>query len=270
MRHYYQHFLLVALFLPSLLLSRNVIGEPISIVCHEFAPFSFVDKQGKITGALVEIARLACAEWPDGCDIKLLPNRRAKQLFHSGEINGHFLGWNPQRAEQMWFSLPLLDTEYGFYTLPSTPLNSLSQAAGKEIAVFMPSNTYYSLKTLDNDLQNNDLPPMKISPFTAGNIQPLKMLLKRRFDAYYVNKAVGAYYAEQMGYEDLHYISSNETVQYFLAFKKDFNDKETIEAFNQILYKLMQEGAFNQLFEKWRVSPSSIEPSQFDRLSIPF
>lgn len=262
--------LLSALILvPNLLFTPFLSAAPMSIVCHEFAPFSFIDKQGETTGVLVEMARIACNQWPEGCDIKLLPNRRAKQVFHSGAANGHFLGWNPQRAEQMWFSIPLLDTEYGFYSLPTSPIHALNQTAGKEVGVFMPSNTYYSLKTIDNELQDQGLPPMKIRPFTAGNLQPIKMLIKQRFDAYFVNKAVGAYYAKQLGYSDLHYISSHKTVQYFLAFKKDHNAKQTVLEFNRLLLNLMEQGAFNELFKQWQVSPATIDPKQFDRLSIP-
>lgn len=254
----------------SLFFSAASLPAPLKIVCHEFAPFSFIDDKSRTTGVLVEMIRIACKEWPEGCEIDLLPNRRAKQLFHSGKANGHFLGWNPQRAQEMWFSLPLIDTEYGFYTLPESRLSQVEQAAGKTIAVFMPSNTYYALKTLEHTLTSQGLAPLQIRPYTAGNNQPLKMLIRKRFDAYYVNKAVGAYYAQQLGYKDLAYLSASETIRYFLAFKKESNDKNQIKQFNQLLFKLKREGRFDGLYQKWNVSPSQVSPSEFEQLSIPF
>ncbi len=262
--------ILACCFTLSLLISSGSLAAPLKIVCHEFAPFSFINAEGKTTGVLVEMIRTACKEWPEGCEIDLLPNRRAKQLFHSGKANGHFLGWNPQRAQEMWFSVPLIDTEYGFYTLPEFKLSQVEQAAGKTIAVFMPSNTYYALKALEQKLINQGLSPLKIRPFTAGNSQPLKMLIRERFDAYYVNKAVGAYYAQQLGYKDLAYLPASETIRYFLAFKKESNDKSQIKQFNQLLFKLKREGKFDRLYQKWNVSPSQVSPSEFEQLSIPF
>ncbi|SQH74148.1 protein of unknown function [Shewanella benthica] len=65
----------------------NADAKPLKIICHEFAPCSFQDSNNQLTDILVEIARLACKSWEQGCEIELFPNKRAKKAFH----NGHFV-----------------------------------------------------------------------------------------------------------------------------------------------------------------------------------
>lgn len=252
------------------LISGCLAAQPLKIVCHEFAPFSYRDSKENITGILVEIARLACQDWPQGCELELLPNKRAKQQFNQGLAHGHFLGWNQERALTTWFSIPLLQTEYGFYSLQAQPLTNINQTAGTAIGVFAPSNTYASLVKIDKQQQRLGHSPMEFILSSSGDEQPLKMLQKRRFDAYFVNKEVGAYYSKQIGLHDLHYLSSGLPTRYYLGFKMKHNDYETIKAFNHLLIKLYQNHRFDKIFAKWKMIPSPILPVEFSDLNVPY
>ncbi len=251
-------------------MSGCLTAQPLKIVCHEFAPFSYQDTHKNITGILVEIARLACQDWPQGCELELLPNKRAKQQFNQGLASGHFLGWNQERALTTWFSVPLLQTEYGFYSLPTQPLTAINQTSGMDIGVFAPSNTHTSLIKIDKQQQYLGYLPMNIIQSNSGDDQPLKMLDKKRFEAYFVNKNVGAYYAKQIGLHDLHYLSSGLPTRYYLGFKMKHNDYKTIKAFNHLLVRLYRAHRFDALFAKWGMTPAPILPTEFPNLNVPY
>jgi len=246
------------------------MAKPLKIVCHEFAPFSYQDQHKNITGILVEIARLACQNWPQGCEIELLPNRRAKQQFNQGLAHGHFQGWNEERALTTWFSIPLLQTEYGFYSPQTQPITTLNQTSGMDIGVFGPSNTLTSLMRIDRQQALLGHSPMDIMLSTSGDEQPLKMLQKKRFDAYYVNKEVGAYYAQQIGLHNLHYLPSGLPIRYYLGFKMKHNEYQTIKEFNHLLVRLYKNHRFDEIFAKWKMTPSPVLPAEFPDLNIPY
>lgn len=247
----------------------NAQAKPLKIVCHEFAPFSFnLDKRN--TGILVEIAELACKNWQDGCEIELLPNRRAKQHFHHGLANGHFMGWNKERTDSIWFSIPLLRTEYGFYSQQSEIISNTTQLTEKNIAVFAPSNTYQSLLQIDLALKQQGLLPMNIIQLASANEQPIKMLSMGRFHAYFVNRDVGKFYADQLGITQLNYFSSSKTINYYLGFTIQYNEYETIKSFNHHLESLFQQGAFDAIYQRWNMQAPQLDPSAYPKLNIPY
>ncbi|RTR37235.1 transporter substrate-binding domain-containing protein [Shewanella canadensis] len=251
------------------LISGCLAAQPLKIVCHEFAPFSFQDVN-QTTGILVEIAQIACRSWEDGCEIELLPNRRAKQTFNHGLANGHFMGWNEDRAKSIWFSIPLLQTEYGFYSLQNKRISKVEQLAEKNVGVLAPSNTYESLLEIDKSLQQLGHLPMNIIQLASANEQPIKMLAMARFNAYFVNRDVGAYYADRLDIQNLHYLSSGKVIQYHLGFKIQFNKYETIKSFNHHLESLFQQGVFDSLFHSWNMSPPKLNQSEYLGLNIPY
>ena len=104
----------------------------------------------------------------------------------------------------------------------------------------------------------------------GGDDQPLKMLDKKRFEAYFVNKNVGAYYAKQIGLHDLHYLSSGLPTRYYLGFKMKHNDYKTIKAFNHLLVRLYSAHRFDALFAKWGMIPAPILPTEFPDLNVPY
>lgn len=250
-------------------LTNNTNAKPLKIVCHEFAPFSFqANKQ--TTGILVEIAQLACRSWKDGCEIELLPNRRAKLDFYHGLANGHFMGWNQLRAESIWFSIPLLQTEYGFYSLKNNKISQIEQLTEKYVGVFAPSNTYESLLVINKKLEEMGLSPMNIIQLASANEQAMKMLAMDRFHAYFVNRHVGAYYANQLDIQNLHYLSSGETIHYYLGFNMQYNDYDTIKSFNHHLDSLYRQGTFDSLLNHWNMQAPIHDQSQYPKFNIPF
>ncbi|NMH64956.1 substrate-binding periplasmic protein [Shewanella salipaludis] len=240
------------------------------IVFHEFAPFSFVDDQGKATGALVEIAQRVCQDWPDKCEISLRPNRRAKQLFFTGEMQATFLGWSQERASSMWFSLPMVETEYGFYSLKNNPFIPEQATADTVVGVFSPSNTHGSLQKIERQRQQQGMARLRVELYPQANEAPLRMLQKGRFDAYYVNKDVGAYYAKRLGLTALDYTPGETHVRYCLAFEMHHTPFESVKAFNRLFQELLSQGRLDAIYRKWHMTPALLDPIMYPELNMPF
>ncbi|QYJ82678.1 substrate-binding periplasmic protein [Shewanella aegiceratis] len=262
--------ILLLIMLLQLPLSSWAVASDLNIVYHDFAPFSYEDNRGRAQGILVELTQAVCLQWPGRCNISIRPYRRAMHMFSSGEAKGIFLGWNRERAESMWFSLPLVQTEYGFYTLNDFPITDLSQLAGKVIGVYGPSNTYTSLMRQQEKLKRLSLPPLLTDIYPQGDALPVRMLQKRRFDAYYVNKDVGRFYAGQVGLSQLHYLSAERAILYCVAFNKAFTDSETVRQFNHLFLRLLQEGRLDKIYQKYQMQPIRLPQTDFTPKSMPY
>lgn len=264
--------LLVVLILLLGLTAQSTQATSLHIAFHEFPPFSFNDEQGKPSGALVEIAQRICQDWPDKCEISLQPFRRAKQMFSNGKIQATFLGWNQERTQTMWFSLPIIETEYGFYTLTSQalPQNKITQTP-LTVGVFSPSNTHESLLRIDAQQQRLGAAKMRIELYPQANDLPMRMLQKQRFDAYYVNKDVGDYYVKSLGLTDLRYTQGENHILYCLAFDMDHNNFDSVKSFNHLLISLFKAGELDAIYEKWQLTrPKDVNHIDYAKFNMPF
>ncbi|MCE9852258.1 hypothetical protein [Shewanella chilikensis] len=48
-------------------------ASTLKIAFFDFAPYSF-QEEGELKGVMVEMTRLACQRWEEGCQLKLWPN----------------------------------------------------------------------------------------------------------------------------------------------------------------------------------------------------
>jgi len=99
-----------------LLFSANAISDKLTISVQDFPPFTTVE-QGRVSGAFAEIVEKISVHAEIEIEIFLHPNRRSKALLREGYVNANFpLGWNEERDKWLYRSLPLMSTEYGFFT----------------------------------------------------------------------------------------------------------------------------------------------------------
>ena len=255
---------LIALF------SSAVFGAPLQLVFHDFAPFSYQDSQGTNQGILIDLANRVCQDWPDSCDVQLRPFRRARQMFAHGEAQGIFFGWNGERAKTMWFSLPLVETEYGFYSQQQDKFTDLTQLSGVTVGVYGQSNTFESLMKLQNQLLQDKLAPIDIVIYPQANQLPLRMLQKQRATAYYVNKDVGAFYAKQIGLSSLNYLSADRHILYCVAFNMQYTSEATVRKFNHLLSNLLTQHKLDDIYAKWQMAPATLATQYYPEMSMPF
>lgn len=265
---YINHILLITLlFLP---LSSKANLTPLQVMLHEFAPHSYLDANNQPQGILIELALEICKKWTAPCDVAVRPNRRAQFLFESGEVQARFLAWNPERAVSMWFSVPMVQTEYGFFSLKSDPINNLEQLSNKTVGVYGPSNTHRSLTVEQSKLMKLGRPPFDTDIYPQGNELPLRMLQKKRFHAYYANKEGGYFYADKIGLTELNYFSADRQVYYNVAFNKDYTNYDTVKTFNHLFSQLLTQGKLNHVYQKWQMVPAYLDPVMYPEMSIPY
>ncbi|MGR3970729.1 substrate-binding periplasmic protein [Shewanella sp. 1180_01] len=251
-------------------LSLPAQGAPLRLVFHDFAPFSYQNQQQQNYGLLVEVAMRVCQELPQQCEIEIKPNRRAKQMLTTGKANGIFLAWNPERAKTMMFSIPMVETEYGFYSVKSFKIKSIYQLSGQDVGVYGPSNTETSLLKQQQKLLDKGLKPFQIEVSPQGDEFPLRMLAKQRFIAYYSNKDVGAYYAQQMNLKDLNYFRAEGHIYYCIAFDMAYNKREVVIEFNRILQNLLEQKKLDHIYEKWNMTPAYLDPVMYEDMNMPY
>lgn len=251
-------------------LSLSAQSAPLRLVFHDFAPFSYQNQQQQNDGLLVEVAMRVCQELTKQCEIEIKPNRRAKQIVTTGKANGIFLAWNPERAKTMMFSIPMVETEYGFYSLNSFKINSIEQLSGLSVGVYGPSNTQTSLLKQQQKLLNKGLKPFQIEVYPQGDEFPLKMLAKQRFSAYYINKEVGAYYAQQLNLKDLNYLRAEGHTYYCIAFDMAHNTREVVIEFNRTLQNLLEQKKLDHIYQKWNMTPAYLDPVMYEDMNMPY
>src|SRR5688500_10945876 len=90
-------------------------GAELKFNTQNFEPFNY-EVGGVVSGPAADIIRKVCAAMKIGCTLNLLPWRRAQEEVKNGTAHGMFvIGWNEERAKWLHFSLPLMNTEYGFF-----------------------------------------------------------------------------------------------------------------------------------------------------------
>ncbi|MCG9740135.1 transporter substrate-binding domain-containing protein [Shewanella insulae] len=245
-------------------------AEPLQVLFHEFAPHSYLSQSGKAQGVLVELVEQVCKEWTGPCEVAIRPNRRAQFLFDTGEVPARFLAWNPDRAKNMWFSVPLVQTEYGFFSLKSYTITELSQLAKSTVGVYGPSNTARSLNLQKQKLLDAKQLPFNTEVYVRGNELPLKMLQKKRFHAYYANREGGYFYAAKIGLKDLNFFSADRQVYYSIAFNKAYVPHQTVRQFNQLFAAMLLQGKFDAIYAKWHAKPAYLDPAVYQEMSIPY
>lgn len=261
----------VSIFFCSFLgLNQATQATPLRLIFHDFAPFSYQDKQHQKYGILVEIASRVCQELSEQCEIEIKPNRRAKQMLVTGKANGIFLAWNPERAKTMMFSIPMVETEYGFYSMPNLKINRIEEIAGQNIGVYGPSNTETSLLKQQQKLLDKGLKPLKIEAYPQGDEYPLRMLSKQRFTAYYSNKDVGAYYAQKINLKNLNYLKAEEHTYYCIAFEMAYTKREVVARFNHVLQNLLEQKKLDDIYQKWNMRPAYLDPVMYEDMNMPY
>ncbi|MCP4323723.1 MAG: transporter substrate-binding domain-containing protein [Alteromonadales bacterium] len=263
-----QGLLIVFMLIASLAQASS--QDKITISYHNFPPFSYQhNKQAK--GSMIDLIDKVCENAQLSCDYKFYPNRRAKNHMAAGIVTGNIpLGWNEERAKTMWFSVPLLNTEYGFYSKSGTQPKylQLSNIKGKTVGVFGPSNTETTLNNLQKAMQVRGILPIEIEVMPNVNEHGLEKLLKGRYELYFVNKSVGDYLISNHGINGVEYIGSTHKLGYYVCFAKAHVDPDLIRRFNRSILQLYKSNSFTPIYNKWQILPGNFDLNHLIELDI--
>lgn len=222
---------------------------------QDFPPFTYM-KDGEVAGPAVDIIKAVCKEMGQPCNINLMPWPRAQHEVKTGKAQALFvIGWNPERATWLEFSLPIFNTEYGIFTHVNNPLifKEISQLKGYSVAVYGPSNTLTTLEKI-----KKTVPGMKID-MTPDDIAAFKKLDADRVKAVFSNKDVGIALLKQLELKNVRYAGMQSKLNYYIAFSRANSPKGTVDKFNEVYKKLYQSREIQKLLKGYGMKPAAIE-----------
>jgi polar amino acid transport system substrate-binding protein len=236
----------------------NAAEGKLTFSTFSFPPFSAV-QDNKTVGPFVDIIDAVCQKIRFDCEYQSMPNRRSKQTLKDGTVNGNFpLGWNKDRDGYLWFTIPLMKTEYGFFAKADSTFEykTLKDLEGMTVSVFGPSNTSHSLQKIREQMKAQGLKPIEIDMHPNADGTGLKKVALGRVQLYYVNRDVGFHRMKQLNISGVRYSGKQKELYYFAGFAKAYNDKAVIDKFNDAARKLSNEGVIAKLLEKYHVDPA--------------
>jgi len=113
-----------------------------------YAPYTYADDAGEVTGADIELIRALAAEV--GCTLEFaeLPWARILREVEHGTLDvSTSTSWTPERTEWAWFSEPYRETEMAIYVrrgeVERFDLESLADVAEQEFRLGVITDYYY-------------------------------------------------------------------------------------------------------------------------------
>ncbi|MBU1344439.1 MAG: transporter substrate-binding domain-containing protein [Proteobacteria bacterium] len=240
-------FWLVGWVLVSIVFSGQARAVSLVFNTQDFQPFSY-KVEGEVQGPAVEIIKTVCQKIGINCSFRLLPWTRAQKEVEDGSANAMFvIGKNAAREKWLYFSPPLMKTEYGFFVKNDNPLiyKNVSDIEGYKVGVYGPSNTSKTLEKIKDQLKDLtiDLRPDDESGF--------KKLSGDRITAVFSNKDVGNALIKKINLTNLRYAGKYKELNYFIGFSKQFNSKEEVDRFNSALMQMYTDGSLKAILDKY-------------------
>ncbi|WP_407954249.1 substrate-binding periplasmic protein [Aeromonas schubertii] len=246
------------LLLSLALLSRPGHGQPLRMVVHDFAPFTFADEAGRAQGALVELVQEACRRRAEGCEILYRPSRRARLMLERGWVDAMFpLGVTPERLQKLDFSTPIASTSYGFYGVADSPLERLTaqSLSGMKVGTFGPSFTQYLLEQINREVVEGTGVGMTIDVQPNADAKGLAKLVYRRYPLYFSNIHCADYHLRRSGLTGVRQLGGLDLkVEYRIGFARERVSTDEVTRFNGILHQLEQEGVASRIRAKWQLA----------------
>ncbi|NOX33073.1 MAG: amino acid ABC transporter substrate-binding protein [Deltaproteobacteria bacterium] len=248
-------FWFAAIFMTALIFSSQAYSETLVFNTQDFPPFSY-KVEGKVKGPAVEIIKAVCKKINVTCSFRLLPWTRAQNYVKEGKSNAMFvIGWNKARDAWLYFSPPIMKTEYGFFVKDDNPLEfkDASDVKGYKIGVYGPSNTSRSLEKIKAkaDGLTIDLRPDDESGF--------KKLSGGRVDAVFSNRDVGFAIIKKIHLGNIRYAGKQRELNYYIGFSKKFNEKQVVDKFNNKFMELYKNGSIKKILDKYFLEPAVIK-----------
>jgi polar amino acid transport system substrate-binding protein len=237
------------------LLAAPVGAAELTFNTQDFAPFNY-EVKGVVSGPAADVIRKVCAEMKIECPMHLLPWRRAQQEVEEGKVNGMFvIGWNAKRADWLYFSPPLLETEYGFFVRDDNALNfkQIADVKGYMVGVYGPSNTATALQKIKAEVQ--DL----MIDMTPDDLAAFRKLSVGRVQAVFSNRDVGYDVLRKLGITNVRYAGRQQTLKYYIGFSKKFTDKKLVDEFNATFRRLHKQGVIRQVLATYKMDAAALE-----------
>ena len=230
-------------------------GAELKFNTQDFAPFNY-EIGGVVSGPGADIIRRICSDIKIDCSFNLLPWARAQEEVRNGIAQGLFLiGWNEERSKWLYFSPPLLNSEYGFFVRNDNPVKfqHVSDVKGYTIGVYGPSDTATSLEKIKTEIKNLTI------EMTPDNEPAFKKLSIGRVDAVYSNRDVGYDLVSKLGLTNIRYAGVHTGLKYYIAFSQKFTEKKLVDQFNTTFRNLHKRGVIQKILAKYKGEAAQLE-----------
>ena len=234
---------------------RSAAAVELIFNTQEFAPFNY-SEGGVVKGPVAEIVRKVCVEMRIDCPMRSLPWRRAQQEVEEGKAHGMFaIGWNAERAKWLYFSPPILITEYGFFVRTDNTLvfRQNTDVKGYTVGVFGPSNTSTTLEKIKAEI--NDL----TIDMTPEDESAFRKLSAGRVQAVFSNRDVGYDAIHKLNIANVRYSGRQQTLKYYIGFSQRFTDKNLVDQFNATFRTLYKQGVVQEVLARYKMDPAPLE-----------
>jgi polar amino acid transport system substrate-binding protein len=246
---------LSALFSILALSTTAAAATELTFNTQDFPPFAY-EANGVASGPMADVVRKVCGEMKIDCPMAVLPWRRAQQEVEQGKINGMFpLGWNAERAKWLYFSLPVVETEYGFFVRDDNPLTFKQNAdvKGYSVGVFGPSNTATALEKIKAEVQDLTI------DMTPDDLAAFKKLSLGRVQAVFSNRDVGYDAVRRLSISNVRYSGRQQTLKYYFGFSQKSTDKKLVDDFNATFRRLHKQGVIQQVLKTYKMDATPLE-----------
>jgi polar amino acid transport system substrate-binding protein len=246
---------LATVFSGCLLFAGFASGAELKLNTQDFAPFSY-EVNGVVSGPAADIIKKICGEAKIDCSMHLLPWRRAQQEVRDGIAYGMFvIGWNEERAKWLYFSPPILNTEYGFFVRDDNPLKfkQVSDIKSYTVGVYGPSNTATSLEQIKAEIKELTI------DMTPDDEAAFKKLSLGRVDAVFSNKDVGYDFMRSLNLKNIRYSVRQQSLKYYIGFSQKFTEKKLVDQFNATFRDLHKRGVIQEILAKFKMDDAQLE-----------
>ncbi len=222
---------------------------------QDFGPFNYAI-DGKVSGPAAELIRKVCDEMDITCTFRLLAWKRAQAEVKLGKAHGMFvIGWNEARAKWLYFTPPILYTEYGFFVRNDNSLQfkDVTDVKGYRVGVYGPSNTSKSLEKIKTQIQDMtiDMRPNDEAGF--------KKLSVGRIDAVFSNRDVGNALIAKLKLNNIRYAGMQRRLKYYIGFSQQYTDKKLVDQFNETLLDLYRRGVAQTILKTYKMEPVEVK-----------
>ncbi|OZG73818.1 amino acid ABC transporter substrate-binding protein [Hahella sp. CCB-MM4] len=216
---------------------------------QDFRPFTY-QQDDIVAGPGAELVELICQSAGFDCSINLMNWGQAQQEAKDKKVDGLFvIGWNEKRSEWLHYSLPIINTQYGFFVQESNTkaYTTLTSFADHIVGVFGPSNTSKSLEKIQKAV-----PSLKIS-MAPDDLISFQMLSDGKVEAVYSNRDVGLEILKQLKISNVRYAWRHKTLNYYIGFVKHHTSRRIINDFNKTLKTLYRSGEAQKILAKYQI-----------------
>src|SRR5262249_49589180 len=234
---------------------RSAAAVELIFDTQEFAPLNY-SKGGGVKGPVAEIIRKVCTEMRIDCPMRSLPWGRAQQEVMEGKAHGIFsVGWNAERAKWLYFSPPILFSEYGFFVRNDNPLvfKQNADVKGYTVGVYGPSNTSAALDKVKAEVKDMTV------EMTPHDEAAFKKLSLGRVQAVFSNRDVGNDRIRALNITNLRYAGRQQILKYHIGFSQKFTDKNLVDQFNETFRALHKQGVVHETWAGYRMARRRLE-----------